>query len=106
MIIDTNYHISNINKQEVVCITYTLLPLQMSSSVAECEPNTTLRVADSPGGGTVTGGAVVNVAPLASMQGVHLGAPPVGHPNQAGAGGHQQPAQQNAPRPHPQGVWC
>lgn len=75
-----------------------------SSSIAECEPTSGLRVADSPGGGAVTGGAVVNVAPLAALQGVHLGAPSVGHPSQAGTGSHQQPAQQGAPRPHPAGL--
>ena len=76
---------------------------QTSTSVADCEPTSSLRVADSPGGGTVTGGAVVSVAPLASLQGVHLG-PPMGHPSQS-AGAHQQLAQQNAPRPHPAGMW-
>lgn len=86
------------------CLNPFLLDSQTSSSsIAECEPTSGLRVADSPGGGgAVTGGAVVNVTPLAALQGVHLGAP-VGHPSQAGTG-HQQSAQQSAPRPHPAGL--
>ncbi|XP_042239030.1 zinc finger SWIM domain-containing protein 8 homolog isoform X2 [Homarus americanus] len=73
-------------------------PCQTSSSGIDGESSNNIRVADSPGGNTVTGGPIANVASLPPMQGVNMGVPPTGRPNQSASSMHQQPSQQSLQR--------
>ncbi|KAK8732297.1 hypothetical protein OTU49_007013, partial [Cherax quadricarinatus] len=75
-----------------------------SSSGVEGESGNSIRVAESPGGNTVTSGTIVSVASLPPIHGIHIGVPPTGRPNQATGSMHQQPSQHSLQRQHSSGT--